>query len=166
MITAGQAADAVGVSVATIVRWHKKGLIQLQKDWIVDYMITRKDYFCRTCAHEWKNKKPWEPLRCPSCSGARITEIERFNSADMPMDRLPISVAEAARKLKSTPRTIKKWIGEGLLREPLTIEQVDLFAASTLRRYQCLKCGKNWRRHREGIPSQCVGCGSTRIVRA
>ena len=165
MVTYGQASSVLETPIPTIKRWHLRGLIKMDQEWLVDFVKNRREYLCRRCSHEWLNKKPWEPKRCPGCNSSRVAQIERVNDSDMPGDRLPISISEAVRILKTTQKTIRVWIAQGKLQKPLTREQIELFKATFVQEYFCLKCGKEWSRRKAGAPYQCSYCKSTRIIR-
>ena len=165
MVTYGQASSVLETPIPTIKRWHLRGLIKLDQEWLVDFVKDRQEYLCRKCAHEWLNKKPWDPKRCPSCNSSRIAQIERVNDSDVPGDRLPISISEAVRILKTSQKTIRTWIARGWLQKPLTREQIELFKATHSHDYLCMKCGKEWTRRKPGDPYQCYSCKSTRIIR-
>ena len=165
MVTYGQASSVLETPIPTIKRWHLRGLIKMDQDWLVDFVKDRQEYLCRKCGHEWLNKKPWEPKRCSSCNSSRIAQIERVNDSDVPGDRLPISISEAVRVLKTSQKMIRIWIAQGKLQKPLTREQIELFKATFVQEYFCLKCGKEWSRRKAGAPYQCSYCKSTRIIR-
>ena len=165
MVTYGQASSVLETPIPTIKRWHLRGLIKMDQDWLVDFVKDRQEYLCRKCGHEWLNKKPWEPKRCTSCNSSRIAQIERVNDSDVPGDRLPISITEAVRVLKTSQKMIRIWIAQGKLQKPLTREQIELFKATFVQEYFCLKCGKEWSRRKAGAPYQCSYCKSTRIIR-
>ena len=165
MVTYGQASSVLEIPIPTIKRWHLRGLIKMEQDWLVDFVKDRQEYLCRKCSHEWLNKKPWQPKRCASCNSSRIAPIVRVNDSDVPGDRLPISISDAVRALKMAPKTIKKLIATGKFQEPLTREQIEFYKSSHVHEYFCLKCRKEWTRRKLGEPSQCSYCKSTRIIR-
>ena len=165
MLTYAEAATMLDIPPLTVKRWHEKGLIELDREWIERFILSRPVYLCRKCGYEWVSPKPWDPKRCVECRSSRIAQIERVNDSDVPGDRLPISITEAVRVLKTSQKMIRIWIAEGKLQKPLTREQIELFKATHIHTYFCLKCGKEWSRRKAGAPYQCSYCKSTRIIR-